>query len=98
MTDVLTLSGMALMAVGTAFLVVAAVGFWRLPDIYSRLHALTKADTAGLALIALGAALVERDARIALTLGLVVVLVAISGATAGHLVARSQLAREEEAR
>lgn len=95
MTAFMNFAGLALMAIGGAFLVAAAVGFWRLPDLYSRLHALTKADTAGLALIALGAALLERDARVALTLALIVLLVAISGATAGHLVARAQFGREE---
>jgi len=98
MTELVTLSGIALMTVGTAFLVAAVIGFWRLPDIYSRLHALTKADTAGVALIAAGAGLVERDVGVAVTLAMIALLVAISGATAGHLVARAQFGRSGEAR
>ncbi len=89
-------AGLGLIAVGSLFLVAAAVSLFRLPDLFSRLHALTKADTAGLALIALGVGLLERDPRIALTLVLIVTLVAVSGATVGHLVARMQYVRKDQ--
>jgi multicomponent Na+:H+ antiporter subunit G len=35
--------------VGTAFIVISAIGLLRLPDVYSRMHAVTKATTLGLA-------------------------------------------------
>ncbi|MEM1387047.1 MAG: monovalent cation/H(+) antiporter subunit G [Pseudomonadota bacterium] len=98
MSGALIYLGTGLIAVGALFLVLAAVALWRLPDIYTRLHALTKADTAGLALVALGAGLVEQDLRVAVTLGAIVILVAISGATAGHLIARAHLTSEQERR
>ncbi|SLN12186.1 Na(+)/H(+) antiporter subunit G [Roseivivax jejudonensis] len=86
--------GLVLMSLGIVFLFVAALGLWRLPDLLSRLHVLTKADTAGLALVALGAACVSGSLAALLPLLLCVVLVAISGATIGHLVARSVTRRE----
>jgi len=35
--------------IGTAFIVISAIGLLRLPDVYSRMHAVTKATTLGLA-------------------------------------------------
>jgi multicomponent Na+:H+ antiporter subunit G len=46
--------GVLLMSVGTLFVFVAGVGVWRLPDVYMRLHASTKAGTLGVALNAAG--------------------------------------------
>jgi len=47
-------AGLLLIA-GAIFVLLAAVGLWRLPDIYSRMHAASKAGTlgSGLMLIAL---------------------------------------------
>jgi len=96
MTGLMTWIAIALIGSGTVFLGIAALALWRLPDIYTRLHALTKADTAGLTLIAIGAGLLEGDLRVAVTLGVTVLLVAMSGATAGHLIARLQARQDEE--
>ncbi|PRY22102.1 multisubunit sodium/proton antiporter MrpG subunit [Aliiruegeria haliotis] len=90
MTAFVEALGLAMMLAGTAFLVVAAIGVWRLPDLLSRLHVLTKADTAGVALIAIGAAIHVQDVAATLSLALCTLLVAVSGATTGHLIARDQ--------
>lgn len=37
----------ALLVVGGVFVLVGAIGFWRFPDFYMRLHAPTKASTLG---------------------------------------------------
>jgi multicomponent Na+:H+ antiporter subunit G len=91
MTTVLQVVGLTLTTFGVSFLLIAALGVWRLPDVLSRLHALTKADSAGLALIALGAACLKGRPDSLLVLGLCVVLVALSGLTIGHLIARAHL-------
>ncbi|MFB6249755.1 MAG: cation:proton antiporter, partial [Salinibacter sp.] len=36
-----------LMLVGTGFMLIAAIGLLRLPDLYTRMHAVTKAGTLG---------------------------------------------------
>lgn len=97
MTELLEYVGLLLMTTGTGFLVVAAIGIWRLPDLLSRLHVLTKADTAGVALIALGAACLVQGLAAVLSLALCTLLVAVSGATTGHLIARQHLAGLEAA-
>lgn len=95
MTMILDVLGMTLMSFGVGFLLVATLGLWSLPDILSRLHVLTKADTAGLSLIALGAACLTGGLDALPALGLCVVLVALSGATIGHLIARAYLSKAE---
>jgi multicomponent Na+:H+ antiporter subunit G len=84
----LDMLGTVLTGLGTAFFVAGTVGLLRFPDVFSRLHALTKADGMGLALICLGAACTADAPGEAFRIGLIWVLVALSGATGGHLVAR----------
>ena len=72
---------------GLFFFVAGTLGLLRFPDIYSRLHALTKADNLGLGLIAIG--LLPQAATIFDGLQLLItwVLVVISGAVASILIA-----------
>jgi multicomponent Na+:H+ antiporter subunit G len=95
MTEVLDLLGLTLVTFGVGFLLIAALGMWSLPDVLSRLHVLTKADTAGMGLIALGAACLAGRLDTLPALGLCVILVALSGATIGHLIARAYLSEAE---
>lgn len=48
---------------GTIFAIIAAVGVVRLPDLYCRMHAATKAGAFGASLLILGTALLAQDAR-----------------------------------
>ncbi|MEW8013485.1 MAG: Na+/H+ antiporter subunit G [Candidatus Sedimenticola endophacoides] len=56
MTALLDLLGAALLAAGSAFLMFGALGLLRMPDIYNRLQAGTKATTLGTLLVLAGAA------------------------------------------
>ena len=80
-----------LIAVGAAFFFAGSVGLLRFPDVYARLHALTKADNLGLGLVVTG--LIIRHAQIALGLKLLLIwlLVILSSATACNLVANLAL-------
>lgn len=84
----LEILGVVLVAGGAVFFVAGTVGLLRFPDLYCRLHALTKADGLGLALVCLGMGLIAGGAGESLRLALIWVLVALSGATSGHLVAQ----------
>lgn len=76
--------------IGVAFFVAGTLGLLRFPDIFSRLHAVTKADTLGLGLIVLGLSLrADHWQPIGIML-LVWLLVMASGATACQLLARYQ--------
>jgi multicomponent Na+:H+ antiporter subunit G len=86
------LSGIFL-AAGAFFFLAGTVGLLRFPDIYCRLHAITKADNLGLGLVVLGLSLqpVSWSGR---TQYLVTWLLALgAAATVCHLLARSSLRR-----
>ncbi len=46
-----------LLVLGTLFTLFASLGILRMPDLYTRMHAATKAGTAGLSLLLLAVAL-----------------------------------------
>ena len=76
-------------AAGMFFYLAGTVGLLRFPDAYTRLHALTKADNLGLALIVLGL-LPQVDGVLAgLKLLLVWLLVLFASSVACYLVAHS---------
>ena len=74
---------------GGFFFLAGTVGLLRFPDSFTRLHALTKADNLGLGLVVLG--LLPQVASVSAGLKLVCIwlLVLVSGATAGQLIART---------
>jgi len=79
--------GAVLAVAGAAFFTAGAVGVLRLPDLHSRLHALTKADNVGLGLVAAGLALTAGSASEALKLGLLWLVTVSASATATYLLA-----------
>jgi multicomponent Na+:H+ antiporter subunit G len=79
---------------GTFFMLAAAIGARRLPDSLSRLHAVTKAETAGLALFIAGTVLTDPGWRLALVGAGAWLALALSGAAAGHFIAARETGRE----
>jgi len=86
MTDILTI---IFLMVGAFFFIAGTVGLLRFPDVYTRLHALTKADNLGLGLLVAGLALQAESWTVALKLVLIWFLVLLASASVAHLVARS---------
>jgi multicomponent Na+:H+ antiporter subunit G len=71
------------------FSLVAVVGFYRLPDVYTRAHAASKSETLG-ALFGLSAAATAFGVGPELVkLGILALFVLVTGPTAAHAVARS---------
>lgn len=85
MLDALALASLT---VAIVFYAAGSIGLMRLPDLLSRLHALTKADNLGLGLVALGIALLAGDMVVALKLLLIWLLVMFASASSSHLIAR----------
>lgn len=79
--------------VGVCFLTAGTVGMLRFPDVYTRLHALTKADNLGMGFVVLGVLLVAPGWTDAVKLVLTWGFILLAGTTAAHLVARA--ARQE---
>jgi multicomponent Na+:H+ antiporter subunit G len=78
-----------LTGLGTFFFIASTLGVLRFPDVYSRLHALTKADNVGLGLIVIGVALRMPDVGGVLKLFLIWLSVIISSSASCYLVART---------
>ena len=83
-TEILTA---LLLIAGAIFFLAGTAGLLRFPDVYTRLHALTKADNVGLGLVVAGLALQAESLATAGKLLLIWLLVLLAGASVAHLVA-----------
>jgi multicomponent Na+:H+ antiporter subunit G len=92
MTPIDYLSALLLIA-GAIFFLAGTLGLLRFPDLYTRLHALTKADNLGLGLIVLGLALQAESWATVGKLLLIWSLVLLAGASVAHLIASGALQR-----
>ena len=81
--------GWLLIVPGIAFFVAGTVALLRFPDLYTRLHALTKADNLGLGLVAAGLAVHSGSLAVAVKLLLIWLLVMLASASVSHLIARA---------
>lgn len=72
---------------GALFFLAGSIGLLRLPDLYSRLHALTKADNTGLGFIILGLAFQAESWLEILKLALIWLLVLFASASSSFLIA-----------
>ena len=81
----------ALISVGVVFFIAGTMGLLRFPDLFTRLHALTKADNLGLGFIVAGLALYSGSWLVAIKLVFIWLLVMVSSAVASHLIAQAAL-------
>lgn len=85
----MTFLAYALLLSGLFFIVAGAIGILRLPDFYTRLHAMGKCDTLGVALMVLGLALLEGATLNGLKILLLIVFVGVANPTATHALGRA---------
>jgi multicomponent Na+:H+ antiporter subunit G len=74
---------------GVFFMAVTAVGLLRLPDFYSRLHAVSKSETLGLVLVMLGLGFHEGISLVSVKLLLAAAFIFLAGPSSAHLLARA---------
>ncbi|MFB6069887.1 MAG: monovalent cation/H(+) antiporter subunit G [Halanaeroarchaeum sp.] len=79
----------ALLLVGTFFLTVGTIGLLRLPDVYNRMHATTKATTLGAASIFLAGAVSFGPGGRGLTSLIGIVFLFLTAPTGAHMISRS---------
>jgi multicomponent Na+:H+ antiporter subunit G len=91
--SILDVVSAGLLILGGAFFLAGTVGLLRFPDVYTRLHALTKADNLGLGLVVAGLAVQAESWAGVGKLALIWLLVLVASAFACHLVARAALRR-----
>jgi len=82
---------LVLLVPGMVFFLAGTLGLLRFPDVFGRLHALTKADNLGLGLTVAGLAVQAGSWLEVLKLFLIWILVLMASATASFLIARAAL-------
>lgn len=92
------IEGLALLLLlaGCLFYLAGTVGLLRFPDVYCRLHALTKADNLGLLLVCSGLALLSGSWRVTALLLFIWMLGLLAATLSAHLIARHALGDRED--
>ena len=91
MTDLLTAF---LWLAGSAFSLLAALGVLRMPDVFTRMQASTKASTLGLGCLLIGAALQMGDFGTFIRAASIGAFVLLTTPVAGHVIARASYLAE----
>jgi multicomponent Na+:H+ antiporter subunit G len=82
-----------LLVLGSAFMLLAALGLLRLPDVYTRMSATSKAATLGAALLLVGAALHFGSVAVAGRALVIAVFLFLTAPIAAHLIGRAAYRR-----
>jgi len=85
--EFLKIAGAILSLIGSLFILFAAIGLLRMPDIFTRIQAGTKASTLGSMLTLLGVGLVHPDWLMKLIL--LIVFIMISNPVSSHVLGRA---------
>lgn len=81
-----------LLVVGASFMLLAGLGVLRLPDLFMRMQAATKASTLGVGCILLGAAVHFQDLGVTTRAVLVVAFFFLTAPVGAHVIARAAYA------
>lgn len=87
----------AFLMTGVFFILVAAVGLIRLPDIFTRIHAATKATSFGLLFILAGLAIFFGSITVIIKSILLIIFIYLTAPLAASVIARSAESEEEDA-
>lgn len=74
---------------GTVFMVVASIGLLRLPDLYTRMHAVTKAGTLGVGLIFVAAGVSFVDLSVGARALVAFLFVLLTAPVSAHMIGRA---------
>jgi multicomponent Na+:H+ antiporter subunit G len=86
MTDILTA---IIWVAGSAFALLAAVGVLRMPDVFTRMQASTKASTLGLGCLLAAVALRNPELAFVVRAGMIAAFMLLTTAVAAHVIARA---------
>jgi multicomponent Na+:H+ antiporter subunit G len=88
------LLGLSLWIAAIPFYLGGSIGLLRFPDIYTRLHALTKADNLGLGLVVAGSILISAEWTVAIKLILIWLAVLLASTVSCYLIANAAQKRK----
>ncbi|MBM4441429.1 MAG: monovalent cation/H(+) antiporter subunit G [Candidatus Rokubacteria bacterium] len=80
-----------LLAAGLFFQAVAALGVLRMPDFYTRLHAVSKTETAGVVLMVAGLIVMTGVSLVSVKLAFLALFLFLANPTSTHAIARAAL-------
>lgn len=81
--------GGAVLILGAIFTLLATIGVIRLPDLYTRMHAASKAGAVGGGLILVAVALISLDAAVAVRAVIGIIFLLLTTPVGAHLLVRS---------
>lgn len=81
--------GTILMVFGVFFILIAGIGLLRMPDLYLRMSAATKASTLGLGLILLGTAVYFGELGVASRALATIIFVFLTAPVSAHMIGRA---------
>ena len=84
-----TIIAAALLLIGSAFLLLASLGIFRMPDLYMRMSSSSKGVTLGAGCLALGFAFYMNDVSVTTRALLVVLLFFLKAPVAAHMLGRA---------
>jgi len=74
---------------GVTFMLIAAIGLLRLPDLYTRMHAITKAGTLGIGLVLIGVAISFADLSVSTRAAAAILFVLLTAPVSAHMIGRA---------
>ncbi len=84
----LILVGNLLILFGSIFMLIAAIGVWRLADLYLKMHAATKAGTLGTGLILLGVGIQLKNLHSFTEIILLIIFIIITNPISAQLIGK----------
>ena len=82
------ISGIVIL-IGAFFILISAIGLIRMPDLFTRMSATTKASTLGVGLVLLGTALFWQDIGISARAIIIVSFLFLTAPVAAHIIGRA---------
>ncbi|WP_294344952.1 monovalent cation/H(+) antiporter subunit G [Prosthecochloris sp.] len=82
------LSG-AFLLLGTLFILVSAIGILKMPDLYTRMSATTKASTLGIGLVLIGTTVYWQDIGIGFRAVAIIIFLFLTAPVAAHIIGRA---------
>lgn len=79
----------SIILIGAFFILISAVGILKMPDLFTRMSATTKASTLGVGLVLLGTALYWQDIGISARAVTIVTFLLLTAPVAAHIIGRA---------
>lgn len=82
-----------LLVSGAAFMALAGLGIFRMPDLFTRMHASTKGASLGIALLLIASAIHFQDLAVATKAMITVTFIFLTAPVAAHMLGRAAYAK-----